>query len=161
MNWHYTIKFSSKSTRQLSYPNYWMNWLAKLKHCTLECCALFCYWIKKANIYSMAQRPVLPDFYNQAINGLALVMALEVVERQRIAKNAWLLRTLQQHPYCESFRDVARLAGCNPAGRNPSKISKGEVLGTFAIIINSQHFHRMQKSPWLKTMPTWRNWNWK
>jgi GAF domain-containing protein len=77
--------------------------------------------------------PSLPDFYNQAINGLTIGNGVGGCGTAAYRKERVIIEDIQQHPYCESFRDLARLAGVQSCWSQPIKNSKGEVLGTFAI----------------------------
>ena len=147
MNWHYTIKFSSKSIRELSYPNYWMNWLDKLKHCILECCALFYCWIKKANIYTMAQHPVYRTFIIRPLMAWQLARAWALVERRRIGVNESSLKIYSNILIGKRSVIWQGWPISNPAGHNPLKTAKVRRLGHSRSIIDSPHYQQMQKSP--------------
>ena len=69
------------------------------------------------------------------------VMASEVVERRRIRNERVIIEDMQQHPYCEAFRELAKLADIESCWSQPIRNSKGEVLGTFGI------HHRQSTQP--------------
>ena len=85
--------------------------------------------------------PSLPDFYNQAIDGLAIGDGIGSCGTAAYRSERVIVEDIQQHPYWESFRDLARLADIQSCWSQPIKNSKGEMLGTFAI------YHRQPARP--------------
>ena len=85
--------------------------------------------------------PSLPDFYNQAINGLAIGARAGSCGTAAYRRERIIVEDIQQHPYWESFRDLARLADIQSCWSQPIKNNKGETLGTFAI------YHRQPALP--------------
>ena len=85
--------------------------------------------------------PSLPDFYNQAINGLAIGDGVGSCGTAAYRNERVIVEDIQQHPYWEAFRDLARLADVQSCWSQPIKNSKGESLGTFAI------YHRQPARP--------------
>ncbi len=77
--------------------------------------------------------PSLPDFYNQAINGLAIGDGVGGCGTAAFRNERIIIEDMQKHPYCESFRDLARLAGVESCWSQPINNNKGQVLGTFAV----------------------------
>ncbi|MFA5923587.1 MAG: ABC transporter substrate-binding protein [Methylococcaceae bacterium] len=85
--------------------------------------------------------PSLPDFYNQAINGLTIGDGVGSCGTAAYCRERVIVEDIQQHPYWEAFRDLARLVGVQSCWSQPIKNSKGESLGTFAI------YHRQPARP--------------
>lgn len=85
--------------------------------------------------------PSLPDFYNQAINGLAIGEGIGSCGTAAYRGERVIVEDIQQHSYWEEFRDLARLADIQSCWSQPIKSSTGETLGTFAI------YHRQSTRP--------------
>jgi diguanylate cyclase (GGDEF)-like protein/PAS domain S-box-containing protein len=77
--------------------------------------------------------PSLPDFYNHAIDGLAIGDGVGSCGTAAFCGERIIVEDVQQHPYWIPFRDLARQAGVQSCWSQPFKNSKEEVLGTFAI----------------------------
>ena len=77
--------------------------------------------------------PSLPDFYHQAINGLAIGDGRGGCGTAAFRNERIIIEDMQIHPYCESFRELARLADIESCWSEPIRNNKGEVLGTFGI----------------------------
>jgi diguanylate cyclase (GGDEF)-like protein/PAS domain S-box-containing protein len=85
--------------------------------------------------------PSLPDFYNQAMEGLAIgegagTCGTAVYRRQRV-----IVEDVQQHPYWVPFRDLAQQAGVQSCWSQPIYGTDGLVLGAFAL------YHRQPAQP--------------
>ena len=77
--------------------------------------------------------PSLPDFYNQAIHGLAIGDDLGSCGTAAFRGERVIVEDVQTHPYWASFRELAGQAGLASCWSEPILSGKGEVLGTFAI----------------------------
>ncbi|MDO8312554.1 MAG: PAS domain S-box protein, partial [Sideroxyarcus sp.] len=78
--------------------------------------------------------PGLPDFYNQAINGLAIGDGMGACGTAAYRGERVIVEDVQQHAYWPGpYRDLARQAGVQSCWSQPIKDSHGRVLGTFAI----------------------------
>jgi diguanylate cyclase (GGDEF)-like protein/PAS domain S-box-containing protein len=85
--------------------------------------------------------PSLPDFYNEAIDGLEIGEAVgscgaAAYNRQRI-----VVADIQNHPNWADYRELAARAGLAACWSEPVFSSKGSLLGTFAI------YHRRPCEP--------------
>ncbi|MFO1418171.1 MAG: PAS domain S-box protein [Methylotetracoccus sp.] len=85
--------------------------------------------------------PSLPDFYNEAIDGLRIGSGMgscgtAAAERRRI-----IVADVMQHPYWEGFRELAARAGVAACWSEPILGRSGKLLGTFAI------YHRVPTDP--------------
>ena len=85
--------------------------------------------------------PSLPDFYSQAINGLAIGDGVGGCGTAAFRNERVIIENMQQHPYCEPFRELVKLADIESCWSQPIRNSKGEVLGTFGI------HHRQSTQP--------------
>jgi len=85
--------------------------------------------------------PSLPDFYNQAINGLAIGEGVGSCGTAAYRSERVIVEDIQQHSYWEEFRDLAKLADIQSSWSQPIKNSNRKALGTFAI------YHRQPTRP--------------
>lgn len=85
--------------------------------------------------------PNLPEFYNQAINGIAIGDGVGSCGTAAFLKQRVIVEDVLQHPYWQAFKDLAKQAGIRSCWSQPIMNSKDEVLGTFAI------YHSQPASP--------------
>jgi len=85
--------------------------------------------------------PSLPDFYNQAIDGLAIGDGVGSCGTSAYLGECIIVEDIQQHPYWEPFRELTRQAGLQACWSHPIKNNQGRVLGTFAV------YHRLPVRP--------------
>lgn len=85
--------------------------------------------------------PSLPDFYNQAIHGLAIGDGVGSCGTAAYAKKQVIVEDIFIHPYWIPFRELAQKANLHSCWSEPIISTDGKVLGTFAI------YHREPKSP--------------
>ncbi|HEY8034156.1 MAG TPA: EAL domain-containing protein [Methylobacter sp.] len=85
--------------------------------------------------------PSLPDFYNQAVDGLAIGNGVGSCGTAAYLGECVIVEDVQQHPYWEPFRDLARQANLQACWSQPIKNNQGQVLGTFAV------YHRLPARP--------------
>jgi diguanylate cyclase (GGDEF)-like protein/PAS domain S-box-containing protein len=85
--------------------------------------------------------PSLPDFYNQAIDGLAIGDGVGSCGTAAYLGDQVIVEDIQRHPYWEPFRDLAKQANLQACWSHPIKNSQGQVLGTFAI------YHHLPTQP--------------
>jgi PAS domain S-box-containing protein len=86
--------------------------------------------------------PSLPDFYNEAIHGMAIGEARGSCGSAAYTGQRVIVEDVQTHPYWVDFRDCAARAGLASCWSEPILDSEQQVLGTFAIY----HRHPMQPS---------------
>jgi PAS domain S-box-containing protein len=77
--------------------------------------------------------PHLPDFYNEAIHGVAIgegegSCGTSAYNGQRV-----IVEDIETHPYWEKYRELAQRAGVRSCWSQPILSPDGEVLGTFAV----------------------------
>lgn len=78
--------------------------------------------------------PGLPDFYNHAMNGLAIGDGAGACGTAAYRGERVIVEDVQQHAYWPGpYRDLARRAGVQSCWSQPIKDGNGRVLGTFAI----------------------------
>ncbi len=85
--------------------------------------------------------PSLPDFYNQAVDGLAIGDSAGSCGTAAYLGEQVIVEDIQQHPYWKGFHDLAKRADLQACWSHPIKNSQGHVLGTFAI------YHRLPTHP--------------
>jgi len=78
--------------------------------------------------------PSLPDFYNQAIDGIEIGEGVGSCGTAAYSKKQVIVEDIQQHPYWKAYRELAEKAGLAACWSQPIFNSKTkQVLGTFAI----------------------------
>jgi diguanylate cyclase (GGDEF)-like protein/PAS domain S-box-containing protein len=77
--------------------------------------------------------PSLPEFYNQAIDGLAIGEGVGSCGTSAYTRQRVVVVDIQTHPHWAAFRDLAARAGLAACWSEPIFSSKGRLLGTFAI----------------------------
>jgi PAS domain S-box-containing protein len=85
--------------------------------------------------------PSLPDFYNQAIDGLEIGDGVGSCGTAAYTKQRVVVDDILTHPYWIPFRELAQKANLRSCWSEPIISSQGKVLGTFAI------YHRESVSP--------------
>ena len=75
----------------------------------------------------------LPEFYNQAIDGLEIGPRSVLAARRRIRDNNVVVEDIETHPNWIPFRSLARQAGLRACWSEPILSSAGKVVGTFAV----------------------------
>lgn len=76
--------------------------------------------------------PSLPDFYNQAVDGLTIGDGIGSCGTAAYRGERVVVVDVQQHPYWQSFRELAKQADVRSCWSQPIKDNDGRVLGTFA-----------------------------
>ena len=78
--------------------------------------------------------PSLPDFYNQAVDGLPIGEGMGSCGTAAFRGERVVVEDVQKHPFWPPmFRELARQAGVQSCWSQPFKDKDGRVLGTFAI----------------------------
>jgi PAS domain S-box-containing protein len=77
----------------------------------------------------------LPDFYNQAINGIEIGEGVGSCGTAAFTRQRFVVSDIQHDPYWEGYQDLALRAGLAACWSEPVFSSKGHLLGTFAIYI--------------------------
>jgi diguanylate cyclase (GGDEF)-like protein/PAS domain S-box-containing protein len=77
--------------------------------------------------------PSLPDFYNQAIDGVEIGADVGSCGAAAFLGERVIVEDIQQHPNWLLYRDLASKAGLQSCWSQPFKNKDGQVLGTFAI----------------------------
>jgi diguanylate cyclase (GGDEF)-like protein/PAS domain S-box-containing protein len=77
--------------------------------------------------------PSLPDFYNQAIHGLAIGHGVGSCGTASHTGKRVVVSDIQTHPYWSEYKDLAARAELAACWSEPILDSNGGVLGTFAI----------------------------
>lgn len=85
--------------------------------------------------------PSLPDFYNEAVEGLEIGEGIGSCGTAAFTRQRVVAADIQSHPYWAGIRDLAARAGVASCWSEPVFSSKERVLGTFAI------YHRQPATP--------------
>ncbi|TLS19016.1 MAG: response regulator [Betaproteobacteria bacterium] len=85
--------------------------------------------------------PNLPDFYNEAIHGMAIGPGRGSCGTAAHAGQRVIVEDVRTHPYWADFKGLAQQADLVSCWSEPIKDSKQQVLGTFAI------YHRYPARP--------------
>jgi len=85
--------------------------------------------------------PSLPEFYNQAIDGLEIGAGVGSCGTAAFTRQRVVVSDIQTHPYWANFRDLASRAKLAACWSEPIFSSQGRLLGTFAI------YHQQPNEP--------------
>lgn len=85
--------------------------------------------------------PSLPDFYNEAINGVEIGMGVGSCGTAAFTGKIVIVEDIQTHPYWTPYKGLAERANLYACWSQPIVSSAGKVLGTFAI------YHRKANAP--------------
>ena len=77
--------------------------------------------------------PSLPDFYNQAINGVTIGEGVGSCGTAAFRGETVIVEDIQKHPFWASYLDLAQQADVQSCWSQPFKNKDDKVLGTFAI----------------------------
>lgn len=87
--------------------------------------------------------PRLPDFYNQAIDGVEIGPNVGSCGQCAFTGRRVIIEDIHNHPNWALYRDLAERAGLRSCWSEPIQASNGSILGTFAIY----HNHVQSPSP--------------
>ncbi|MDZ7818340.1 MAG: diguanylate cyclase [Aliarcobacter sp.] len=85
--------------------------------------------------------PSLPDFYNKAINGIEIGLAVGSCGTAAFLAKRVIAEDIVNHKYWQPYKGLAQKAGLAACWSEPIISSTGKVLGTFAI------YHKKPASP--------------
>ena len=83
--------------------------------------------------------PSLPDFYNQAIEGIEIGQGVGSCGTAAFTGKRVIVDDIATHPYWTRFRELAAKAGLASCWSQPIMSATGQVLGTFAIYHREVH----------------------
>ena len=83
--------------------------------------------------------PSLPDFYNAALDGIAIGAGVGSCGTAAFAGERVIVEDIASHPYWTPYKDLAASAGLGACWSQPIFSSTGQVLGTFAIYHQAPH----------------------
>jgi diguanylate cyclase (GGDEF)-like protein/PAS domain S-box-containing protein len=83
----------------------------------------------------------LPDFYNEAINGVEIGVGVGSCGTAAYLKQRIIVENIMDHEYWKEYKELAEKANLKSCWSEPILSSNGEVLGTFAI------YHTKPTSP--------------
>lgn len=85
------------------------------------------------NILEKGAAPNLPDFYNEAIDGIDIGMGIGSCGEAAFTGKRVIVSDIMNHPNWSAFKELAKKADLSACWSEPFSSSSGEVLGTFAI----------------------------
>ena len=88
---------------------------------------------KALNCLRLGAAPSLPDFYNEAIDGVSIGIGMGSCGEAAFTGNRFITEDIQSHPNWEAYKALAAKAGLASCWSQPVKSSSGEVIGTLAI----------------------------
>lgn len=83
--------------------------------------------------------PSLPNFYNNAINGLEIGVGQGSCGTAAFTGERVIVEDLSTHPYWTTFKNLTERAGLGACWSQPILSSNHEVIGTFAIYHRNAH----------------------
>ena len=83
--------------------------------------------------------PSLPDFYNNAINGIEIGLGTGSCGTAAFMNERVIVSDIQNHPYWKNYRELAKKAGLASCWSQPIRAANTSVLGTFAIYHSHVH----------------------
>ncbi len=91
------------------------------------------YFDMDAQCLRHAAAPSLPDFYNDAIDGLQVGVGVGSCGTAASTGERVIVEDVFSHPYWRPFRDLAKKAGFHACWSQPILSKNKDVLGTFAM----------------------------
>ncbi|QJQ05329.1 EAL domain-containing protein [Undibacterium parvum] len=85
--------------------------------------------------------PNLPDFYNQAVDGVAIGLGVGSCGTAAFTGETVIVSDIAHHPYWAPYTELAARAGLNACWSQPIRSASGSILGSFAI------YHRSVNIP--------------
>jgi PAS domain S-box-containing protein len=83
--------------------------------------------------------PSLPDFYNEAINGVQIGIGVGSCGTAAYTNERVIVEDITTHPYWAPYKELALRAGLGSCWSQPIRSSTNQVLGTFAIYHHDIH----------------------
>ena len=83
--------------------------------------------------------PGLPDFYNQAVDGIEIGPTVGSCGSAAYTGKRVIVEDIMTHPFWTPYKSLAERAGLASCWSEPILSSTGEVLGTFAIYHRDKH----------------------
>lgn len=83
--------------------------------------------------------PGLPDFYNDAINGIEIGIGVGSCGTAAFTGQRFIVEDIHTHPYWASYKNLTSKAGLGACWSEPIRSASGKVLGTFAIYYREAH----------------------
>lgn len=97
-----------------------------------KCCSILLLDETGKHLLSTAA-PSLPDFYNEAINGIEIGDGIGSCGTAAFTRKCVIVEDIQTHPYWANFKDLAAKAKLGSCWSQPIIGSNDTILGTFAI----------------------------
>ena len=96
---------------------------------------------KETNTLGSGVGPGMPDFYNEAIDGISVGDGIGSCGTAAFSKQLVTVDDIGTHPYWAAFKELAFRAGVQSCWSQPILSGTGDMVGTFAI------YHREPRTP--------------
>ncbi|PTQ99746.1 PAS domain S-box-containing protein [Mucilaginibacter yixingensis] len=96
---------------------------------------------KETHTLGCGTGPGMPDFYNEAIDGISVGEGIGSCGTAAATKQLVCVDNIGTHPYWSAFKELAFRAGVQSCWSQPILSSSNEMVGTFAI------YHREPRTP--------------
>lgn len=96
---------------------------------------------KATNTLGGGVGPGMPDFYNEAIDGISVGQGIGSCGTAAFSRKLTVVDNIGTHPYWAAFKELAFRAGVQSCWSQPILSGAGEMVGTFAI------YHREPRTP--------------
>tara|TARA_R110002126_G_scaffold43475_16_gene124581 strand:+ start:4905 stop:6614 length:1710 start_codon:yes stop_codon:yes gene_type:complete len=103
----------------------------ELLHPEMRCSVLLLDEKKQHLLHGAA--PSLPDFYNQAVDGLAIGIGQGSCGTSAFTGERVIVEDINSHPYWQAYLELTQAAKLAACWSQPIKNADGKVLGTFGI----------------------------
>lgn len=103
-------------------------------------CTILLYQ-KDTNTLGTGAAPSMPDFYNDAIDGISVGQGIGSCGTAAFSKELVIVDNIGTHPYWAAFKELAFKAGVQSCWSQPIISSTGDMVGTFAI------YHHEPRTP--------------
>jgi len=90
---------------------------------------------RSGNHLLLGAAPSLPDFFNQAINGIEIGIGVASCGTSAFTGQRVIVDDIQSHPYWSAYQDITRKARLAACWSEPIHSANGKVLGTFDIYL--------------------------
>ncbi|RFZ92649.1 PAS domain S-box protein [Mucilaginibacter conchicola] len=96
---------------------------------------------KETNTLGTGAAPSMPDFYNEAIDGISVGDGIGSCGTAAFSKKLVIVDDIGTHPYWAPFKELAFKAGVQSCWSQPIISGTGDMVGTFAI------YHHEPRTP--------------
>jgi diguanylate cyclase (GGDEF)-like protein/PAS domain S-box-containing protein len=93
---------------------------------------------RSGNHLLLGAAPSLPDFFNQAMNGIEIGIGIASCGTAAFTGQRVIVDDIQSHPYWAIYKEITRKAKLGASWSEPIHSANGKVLGTFDIYLQNK-----------------------